>query len=143
MLQDAEHAKKIATSVLECSGSAMMRNDFSAFLGCFHIPHQIETFDGETVIRHEHELEAKFIKMRENLMKLGVTDYVRHVVAAEFQDENTISTTHETRPMSGRLLVTDPYPTYSTLQKIDGAWKVTDSKYATTTPELLCALSGD
>ena len=62
--------------------------------------------------------------------ELGVTDMVRHVLEASFQDEDTIVTTHETRLVRGDVLIQKPYPVFSIVKRIGEKWKITYSQYA-------------
>ena len=81
-------------------------------------------------IRNSTDLRAIFDQLREHSQKLGVTDYVRTSIAAEFVAPDIISTSYETRIMNGNLLLQPAYPVYSTLLRVDGEWKVNGGVYA-------------
>ena len=132
-------AEDIATDFLRKTGDAVMSNDFDAFRACFRLPHIADTFEGQNVIETEEELRAVFNNIRARFMEMGVTDFVRHVIAAEFQKDDLIVVTHETRLMHNNHLLQDPYPNYGSIALIDGEWKIVDAMYATNIPQLIDA----
>ena len=123
-------AHEIASGLLQQTGDAMMRFDFPRFAAAFHVPHEIETFEGTRVLKSQEDLARVFKAVHERLRREGVTDYVRRVIIAEFRDEDTIVSTHETRWTNGMQLLMDSYPAKTTLKCVDGSWLLYDSSYA-------------
>ena len=123
-------ALQIADSVLQTTGACIMSGDFASFHPCFELPQTIETFDGKRCIKDVQDLELIFVSMRAHLMKLGVTDYVRRCIAAEYVAPGIISVSHETRLMNGNFLLQPAYPVYGTLRLSENRWKVANGIYA-------------
>lgn len=125
-----EAAVDIATRVLDQTGRATMQGDFVAYKTLFDLPQVVRTFDGTKTLETTEDLYQVFRDIRTRFASLGVTDLVRRVIAAEFQDASTIMTTHETRLMNGTQLLQDTFPTHSILRCRDGVWTVGTATYA-------------
>lgn len=144
MLQSQPDAKAISQEVLDITGAALLSGDFDAFAACFSLPHEIETFEGTMTIKTMAELHERFDKVRGYFKANAVTDIVRHVMEADFVDAETIQHSHQTRVLSGPILVQAPYPSLSIMSQIDGRWRVTSSQYAIAdAPDLNTALCGE
>ncbi len=123
-------AREIAEDLLERTGTAMVAGDFPGFAECFHFPQDLDTFDGNITITSPTELKHVFFQVLECYQSLGVTNMVRHVVAAEFRGPAEIMSTHESRLFSGAALIKEPYVVLSVLKRKDGLWKIFRSQYA-------------
>lgn len=130
MPYSSETAKAISERLLEATGQAMLSNDFEDFVQHFCIPNEIQTFEGRRIISTEADLRKTFKAVRTYYDKSGVTDMVRHCVAASFTDENTIVSTHETRLLTGAVISRAPYPLMSVLKFNGERWQVASSSYA-------------
>lgn len=126
----AQDARDISNALLSRSGQALKSGDFEQFASCFAFPHEIETFAGSNLLETEEDLHQLFNAVRHKHVAMSVTDMVRHCISAEFHDDETVKATHETRLMNGRFLVQDPYPCFSVIRFLDGAWRVASSCYA-------------
>lgn len=123
-------AKDVSNYLLDVTGRAMMANDFAMFATCFHLPHELETFDGTHVMTSEAELRATFDAVHEHFKSLGVTQLVRNCISAEFVAPDKVHATHQTFLMAGDRLRQEPFPSFSILRNFAGHWKVTHSQYA-------------
>ena len=112
------------------TGDALISGDFDSFLACFHLPHRIELYDGTNYLESANDLRSVFDANRTYFERIGVTKLVRICVESAFIDPETITTTHQSRLLRENELLQEPYPVYSVVKWIDGAWKITHGKYA-------------
>lgn len=130
MKQTITTAREVSEFLLERTGTALLQDNFEAFLECVSLPQTIETFEGQRRVTSPDELAQVFRAVRAYHRKTGVTDIVRHCVEAAFKDPHTIVATHETRLVSGAVMTQSPYPGFSVL-KFDGtAWRIVSMSYA-------------
>jgi len=125
-----EMARAIVDEFLTTVGAATLAGDFDTFLSRMHLPQEFETYRGRQQIPDRDAALAVFNLFSKQLEKLGVTDFVRTCVTAQYQDTSLISATYETRLMRGTYLLRDPYPSYAMFRRIDGVWKLVNSMYA-------------
>lgn len=125
-----EMASAIVDEFLTTAGAATLSGDFETFLSRIHLPQEFETYSGRVQIADRDAAQSMFNHIHKQFEKVGVTDFVRACVSAEFQDTDTISATYESRLMRGNFLLLEPYPCFATLRKIDGVWKLINSMYA-------------
>ena len=130
MPEGPQAAKRIAEELLEQTGKALMSGDFEAFSTCFALPHRIDTFDGSDVLQTLDDMEKRFFGVRSYFQDNCVTDLVRHVIEADFVDEDTIHSSHQTRVLSGTILVQAPFPNLSVLKRVEGQWRAEATQYA-------------
>ena len=130
MCGDSQAARTVAEGLLARTRDALMAGDADAFCACFALPHRIELFDSTNLIETPEDLKAVFFAMRGFLLRHGITEMVRHCIEAEFVDEDTISSTHMSRLLRGHELMQPPYPVYSIVKRIEGAWLIAHGKYA-------------
>lgn len=123
-------AIKIADRLLQASGRALITGNVAAFVPLFVLPHKIETFDGISELISTEDVSATFRRVRSHMIRSGVTDMVRHVVAARFENNDVIASTHETRLVSGDTLVQEPFRVFSILWRVGDEWKLASSQYA-------------
>ncbi len=130
MQQNLSTAREVSEALLERSRRALIENDFEAFLQCFALPAELETFEGRRWLKTDEHVRTLFDAIRYHHRKTGVTDAVQHVVEAVFKDPETVVATHETRLLSNNVLTQKPYPVFSLL--VDGAqgWKVKSMTFA-------------
>ena len=121
-----------------------MDGDFQAFRACFQLPQVMETFSGPHRVEGEDDLQRIFCKIREYYRTEGITHMIRRCVSAEYRDEATIASTHESRLIrGGSVLARSPYPVFSILSKVNGNWLIAFSQYAIADePDLARALEG-
>lgn len=130
MTQPFATARDVSEHLLAITGRAILKGDAASFIPCFCLPMEVETFEQRRRIRSPQELEQVFRAVRAHYDRIGVTDMARHCVEASFADAETVVATHETRLMSGNILIRRPFPTLSVL-KFDGRrWRIASSSYA-------------
>ncbi len=125
-----ETAQQIAQTMLAVTGNATMSKDFDTYARCFHLPQTMETYSGRVDINTVKDLREIFDSVCKQFDAMGVTDFVRRCLEAQFRDPATIVVAHETRLMRDNYLLREPYPSYGTLKYIDDRWQITDSMYA-------------
>lgn len=144
MLLKVPTAKEVADYLLDCTGKSLMAGDFDGFLPHFGLPHEVHTFDGMQTLHIAEDVRRVFDGVRTCYCKYGVTDMVRHCVEAEFHDDATIHSVHETRLLNETRLLQKPYPVFMVMRFIDDRWQIVRSEYAVTgAPDLIVALSDD
>jgi len=143
-MSDSHPAKYHAQRLLDQTGRGLILGDFDLFADCFRFPQVIQTFEGMRYVETREDMRYVFHQVRKHFEKMGVTDAVRHVVTSTYRDENTISTIHQSRLISGYTLVQKPYNVLSTIERVDGVWLVAESQYAVDDSPSLCrALVGE
>lgn len=136
-------AHKLAEEYLNTTGSCFQTGDFDTFANHFHLPQEVETQKGQRQINTRDELKEVFQSVRDLFSETGITELVRVCLAAEYINEDTIVTTHESRMLAGTTLKKSPYPVISILRRIDGKWQFVHSNYAVAgDPELNTVLMG-
>mmetsp|Transcript_22421 Transcript_22421/g.36126 ORF Transcript_22421/g.36126 Transcript_22421/m.36126 type:complete len:144 (-) Transcript_22421:5095-5526(-) len=125
-----KEAHSIATTLLQRTRLGMFGGDYDTWMASFALPQQVQTFEGERVLRTPEDLNEVYHTLSAHFVHRGVTDIARHVIAAEFRGEDAIHSTHETRLMQGDLLMGAPFVAYSVLRKAKAGWQVAESTYA-------------
>lgn len=127
-----ESAFDVAEAMLARTGEATMSRDFDLYKQCFHLPSKIETYSGVIAVGTLADLREVFDTITRQFDAMGVTDFVRRVLEAEFHGSDEVSSAHETRLMRSTFVLRDPYPSYCTLKRFDGIWKIIHSTHAVT-----------
>lgn len=127
---DDSDPMQIAQHLLNVTGIALDRNDYDLFEQFFYLPHVVETFAGKRTVHTRKDLRLLFDNSVYQARSLGVTERVRRCLSAEFRDDGSFVSAHETHMMRGTQLVRDPIPAYSIKKKIGGVWLQTFSAYA-------------
>ena len=128
-LESERAAFLISEELLERTGKALLSRDFDAFHLNFTMPTLVETFEGRRIIDTVEKLRDAFDGACDHYGAHRATDLVRNVLAAEFQDDVTIRSTHECRVLAGDVLSQAPFAVYSQIVVQDGRWKVAESIY--------------
>jgi hypothetical protein len=123
-------ASDIAEAILEVTGDALLSGDFEAFAAVFHVPQTMATMAGSIHMETIDDMRRAFDDMQAHFKAVGVTKMVRTCVAAEYKSPTRIETTHVSELLQDNRRLTEPYPVYSILEKVDGDWKVTRGEYA-------------
>lgn len=130
--QEAQKAEacEVSQKLLDQTGDAYLANRFEDFGSCFLLPHRIETYEGVRNLDTIDDVKVIFDNMRTFLRQKNVTSLVRNCIEAEFEDSKTIKATHESRMLSGDVLISAPYVAFSVLKLTDHGWKIATSQYA-------------
>ncbi|SEM75177.1 hypothetical protein SAMN05216227_100236 [Pseudorhodobacter antarcticus] len=129
-MRDFATAKEVAEYSLEQTGIGLMSGDFDLFAPHFLLPQYVKTFDGKRLLQTREDVRSVFDAVRAHFNKLQVTLLSRTCISAEFQDADTVFSTHETRLIARDVMVQQPYPVFSVLRRVGGVWLVADSEYA-------------
>ncbi len=121
---------EVARHMLKVTGIALDRNDFDLFAQFFYLPHLVETFRGKQKVRTREDMRLLFDNSVYQAKLLGVTQRVRRCLSAEFREDGSFVSAHETHMMCGDQLVRDPIPAYSIKKLVNGVWQQTFSAYA-------------
>ncbi|MEL6689195.1 MAG: hypothetical protein AAFP28_02645 [Pseudomonadota bacterium] len=115
--------------MLDKTGEALLSRRFEDFSDSFTIPTIVETFEGRRSLDSLDELRDAFNGVCTHYQLLRATDLVRHIVAAQFDGEDTIRSTHECRVLSGTQLAQAPFAVYSKIIRQDTTWRIAESIY--------------
>ena len=107
----------------------MLNRTFDDFVDAFTLPTIVETFEGRRALETAQDVREAFDGVCAHYQALGATDLVRHVVAAQFDGEDTIRATHECRVLCGTQLAQTPFAVYSKIVRDGGDWKIAESIY--------------
>lgn len=131
MSQDMQiGAMDVSEALLEVTGDALLSGDFDAFASVFHVPQTMVTMAGSIYMETVDDMRRAFDDMHSHFMAIGVTDIVRKCVSAEYKSPTRIESTHVSDLLHNGKRLKEPYPVFSTLEKIDGQWKVISGEYA-------------
>lgn len=128
--QEFAEAKDVSEFLLDVTGKAYFNGDEDAFVSRFILPQEFGTFDGNRIIRTREELATLFHGMRANFQSRGVTDLVRVCISAYFDGPDTVHATHVSYLMSGRKLLSEPFPSNGVLRRVSGRWMISNAQYA-------------
>lgn len=124
-------ATQIHSDLLDRSRAAYMAGDFDAFDACFARPFSIETFEGQRLVETRDQHRAVFERVSAMLRDMGVIDMYRRTVEAAFIAPDRIDTTFLSQYILPGYRVSEEIIGNSILERIDGVWKVRNSRYAT------------
>ncbi|MEO1550107.1 MAG: hypothetical protein AAFR93_06700 [Pseudomonadota bacterium] len=137
-------AREVSEHLLHRTGEAMLSGDFEAFMACFQLPLEIETFTGRRVVETADDLRQTSLAVHAYYQTKGVTELFRVCIDASFRDPDTVVATHIARPLKGDVPVQEAYPVLSILTRTDHGWKIAQSQYAVEGEPLLAkALMGN
>lgn len=123
-------ARDICERQIQATARAMLDNDFEEFAKWFALPWEFETFDASRRIETCEQFRDCFDRVHRHYRRLGATRLERRCIAADFQDHETMHSTHETRVLRGTELLLEPYPTFEVSRRVDGRWQIVKSSYA-------------
>lgn len=123
-------AREVAEDLLRRTGDSLLAGDFEEFACHFRLPALIETFEGKSILETENDLRTVFCGAHEYYARHNLEDLYRNCVEANYRDDDTIESTHETRLISHGVLIIPPFPVFSILRRFDRAWKIVQSSYA-------------
>ena len=123
-------AKDIYQRLLDDISLSYENDDFAAFTTYFDLPHTTYTFNKSYTIKTLDDLRSVFDNMRAQFTGLGVTDYIRVCLTAEYLSETLIRGTHVTHITRKGANLEEPYPVMSHLNFTSGLWKVAQSENA-------------
>ncbi|MEO0938869.1 MAG: hypothetical protein AAFY38_12015 [Pseudomonadota bacterium] len=125
-----QDATTIAERLLDETQLEMFGGDKALYITRFHLPLTLETSFGARYFETEAQLCDIHDALSAHFRMIGATDRVRRVVAAEFQSEGIIHSTHESRVIQQGVLLMEPYVAFSVLRRGPDAWQVADCSYA-------------
>jgi hypothetical protein len=123
-------AKDIYQRLLDDISLSYEAGDFDAFTTCFDLPHTTYTFEKSYTIKTLSDLRSVFDNMRAQFSGLGVTNYIRVCLTAEYLSPSVIRGTHVTHVTKDGHHLEEPYPVMSHLNFTEGLWKVAQSENA-------------
>ena len=123
-------ARRIHEELLERTGHALLTEEFESYLECFSIPLNIITLSGRKSVTSPDDLKVIFDGVSARISRFNVTHFSRNCLSAVFVGDQTIHAAHQTRMVSGSVLVGPAIPAFSVIKKIGSSWKVSDQEYA-------------
>lgn len=141
---DPASAREICERQINSTAKAIFDYNFEDFEVWFALPFEFETFDAKRTIETRADLEMSFQRVHRYYRRIGATRLERRCIEAEFRDQHTLNSTHETRVMREGELLLEPYPTFVVSHLIEGRWRIVKSTYAIDDqPEFVHAVIGD
>ncbi len=120
-----EAACAIYQEVLDRLSEAALRYDPEALCAGVKFPLRISTMKENFIIEtREDWLKSRKI-FHQNLVSMGVNNYIRLAHKAEFLSENYIQGYHVTHIMRNSEKVVPDYENRTTLARVDGHWRIT------------------
>lgn len=140
---DPEFDDPLAVSdfLLEVTRKAYFDNDFGSFSKRFALPQVIGTFEGDRTIKNADDLEAVFQSMRQYFARVGVIDLNRRTLSARFLDADTVQYTAISQHILPGYALSEDILIHGILRRIDGLWRISDNRYATTIEPVMRALT--
>ncbi|MEO1705951.1 MAG: hypothetical protein AAFR50_11535 [Pseudomonadota bacterium] len=126
-----ESATDISNAMLEETRAAYIACDFERFANCFLFPQLVGTFSGDRVVADKSGLRDVFDAMCAHHKHAGVMDLYRLTINASFDGPDAIRTTFLTRDVLQGHVFGDEVVGHGVLSRVDGRWKILESRYAT------------
>ncbi|MEO0486456.1 MAG: hypothetical protein AAF092_11150 [Pseudomonadota bacterium] len=125
-------ARAVANHVLEETRVAYLTGDYARFKACCHLPQLIGSFDGDRVISEDAELRAIFDRMTAFFGTEEVVDLHRTLIVAEFRGPDAVEATFVSKYLFKSGQLGEETYAHGVLRRIDGTWKIAESRYAST-----------
>ncbi|MFQ6551568.1 hypothetical protein AAD018_004375 [Aestuariibius insulae] len=132
----SERAKELYQEMLDRMGAAYETGDFDAYCDAIEAPFTLATFEHEITMRTQDDLRVMFNAFRKRLDQVGVTQFVRSCIAAEFHGPEMIEGTHVSSCLRDGMYIEDPFPVTSILRRRGPHWKAASSQNALPDPSL-------
>lgn len=87
-------ATQVAQAILDTTVAALMSGKPESFVPLFVLSPEPETFEGRRLITTEADVRAVFVAVADHLRNLGVTDFVRTCLHADFKGPDRIEAMH-------------------------------------------------
>jgi hypothetical protein len=129
-VQGDPKAIEIYQGLLDDISASYDSGDFAAYSTYINVPHSAKTVEKNYEIETGHDLRSIFDTMRAHSKALGITNYIRVCVSAEFKSEIEIFGTHITYVIRGGEKVQEPYPVLSHVVFDGSYWRVRSSENA-------------
>jgi len=122
-------ALRIAETITDKATLGLLTREFHHYRSVFDLPIEVETVSGCQIYKTDQELRELFLTICNYLQVINTTDLVRKFVAAEFLDDETLQTVHESYALQGSTRVVEPIPVMSLFKRVDGVWKVKKTSF--------------
>lgn len=128
--EDTRSAKEITEVLFNATGKAILSGDFEAIADRVSFPLLFSSSDNKIVLETASDLKEAFVVLVKGYHANKITELTRHCEVAEYQSTTRIEAMHIMHTMAGDRRVGDQIPILSTLDLIDGQWKISSSQYA-------------
>ncbi len=119
-----EAAHTIYQEVLDSLSEATLHYDPKALRAGVHFPLRISTATENFIIETEEDWLQSAKVFHQNLVSMGVNNFIRLANKAEFLSENYIQGYHITHIMRNSEKVVPDYENRTTLTRVDGHWRI-------------------
>ncbi|RGP39061.1 hypothetical protein [Pseudotabrizicola alkalilacus] len=116
-------AAAILQAYLDEISVAVMTGDFAAYRAGVVLPFHLVTHTENLTFTTDDDLREGFESFCAMLRSQRVTDYIRLVESAQALDPNLITGRYISHIISGGMRVFDPFPSQTTLRRIEDRWK--------------------
>lgn len=124
-------ASEILQQFLDDMGNAVMRDRFEDYAAQVHLPFHLQTTAVNIVVSTIDDLQDGFDDFVDMLASQGVTDLIRTVRRAGFDEAGGLCGIYETNLLSRGTRVVPNFFSHICLQRIDGTWKTTEIRNTT------------
>ncbi|MFQ6549714.1 hypothetical protein AADZ90_017320 [Aestuariibius sp. 2305UL40-4] len=131
-----DRAQRLYQEMLDRMGAAYESGDFDDYCEVIEWPFTLATFDHTITMRTRSDLRVMFDAFRKRLEQIGVTQFVRTCLAAQFQGPERIEGTHVSSCLRGGIYIEDPFPVTSIMKLRGDLWKAASSQNALPDPSL-------
>ena len=104
---------------------ATRSGDFLTFESCLALPLAVMCLEGTAIMTTRDEMRGSFEAYRLNLVRLGVTDYVRTASALHMIGPGYAMGVYQTHLLRNGTRMVEPYSTTITLREMGGGWRTT------------------
>ncbi len=127
----SEHAaREIVQDFLDRQGAATLAGDIDEILRWCDFPCTLESPGRRVNVTDQTMLRSIAEAFVEQVRGKRVTHIVRRCLEANFQDENTVTATYETRFVrDGQMLSEDPYVSFVILRRREDRWKFSSMQF--------------
>jgi len=118
-------SRLILQEVLDDLGGAVMTDDWEGFCARIMLPFEMETEGASFTVTTTKDLREGYDAFRDMILLRQVTDYIRLVEDAAFEDPDTIRGHYASHILSKGVRVVPPYRALMVLRRRGNQWFVT------------------
>ena len=131
-----ERAQRLYQEMLDRMGAAYESGDFEDYCEVIEAPFTLATFDHTITMQTRSDLRVMFDAFRKRLEQVGVTQFVRTCLAAQFHGPDRIEGTHVSSCLRDGTYIEDPFPVTSIMNRRGATWRAASSQNALPDPSL-------
>jgi hypothetical protein len=122
-------ALQIYQEALDAVSSAVLRQDFAAFLARVDLPYLVRTLKADIVLHTEADLQVLHSSVSQAMAARGVTHYERIAREAVFTRPDRIEGRHFVHILAGEDRITAPWASRQAMVRRPDGWKFTEAQF--------------